>query len=88
MVIFENVKQGRKALFPMRIKNLKSKKRRISMKPKTFNKKLFLNKETIAHLKVEEMSRVPGGIGYTPRCRDTDYLTCPCPFSDWETCRC
>jgi hypothetical protein len=58
------------------------------MKTKTFNKKLFLNKETIAHLKVEEMSRVPGGIGYTPKCMMTIPVSCPCPLTEWDTCYC
>jgi hypothetical protein len=61
------------------------------MKTKTFNKKLFLNKETIAHLKVEEMSQVPGGFGITPKCWISNgEETCPpCePPTAAATCTC
>jgi natural product precursor len=49
------------------------------MKPKKFDKKLFLNKKTIADLQDDAMQAVKGG---STACPTTYYL--PCRY----TCRC
>jgi hypothetical protein len=53
---------------------------------KRFNKKLLLNKKTVADLNLDEMKAVNGGAGFTydqvclltrpPYCQETDW-TCP-----------
>lgn len=51
------------------------------MRPKTFNKKLVFNKQTVSHLNSRDMSVVQGG--------DLSGLTCPvkgCTISCWGTC--
>jgi hypothetical protein len=48
------------------------------MKPKEFNKKLFLNKRTIAHLGNKEMSKAHGGISVPhPKCPIEATRSCP-----------
>jgi natural product precursor len=55
---------------------------RKTMKVKSFDKKLSLNKKTIAHLEVEDLDRVKGGgitfysCQYT-QCQETRCLICP-----------
>ena len=52
------------------------------MKTKRFDKKLVLNKKTIAHLVNGEMKAVEGGVLITYTCPDT-CRTCP---TDCKTC--
>jgi hypothetical protein len=48
------------------------------MKPKEFNKKLFLNKRTIAHLGNKEMSGAHGGgASVKPTCIPIATRSCP-----------
>ncbi len=55
------------------------------MKPKRFNKKLFLNKKTISNLDNYQMDYVRGGLT-GPNCTQGD-LTCPCYETyAWEHC--
>jgi len=56
------------------------------MKAKAFNKKLSLNKQTIAHLEGGEMKAVLGGSG-VHSCggcipRTEQYITCYCEFTE------
>lgn len=53
------------------------------MKPKTFCKKLFLNKNTVTNLNQEAMLRVKGGTGITCEWCDTDY-SCVVTHCDWD----
>jgi natural product precursor len=67
------------------------------MKTKKFNKKLSLNKKTIANLGNNELNYVLGGYPTDARickpttqctggCVETDY-SCP-PCDTWDTCTC
>jgi natural product precursor len=55
------------------------------MKHKKIDKKLFLNKETIAHLHHREMKVVKGGISGIPAC-----ISCidPCVWTGRSACFC
>jgi hypothetical protein len=53
------------------------------MKPKTFEKKLSLNKKTIANLKDDELSHAVGGINEPPTEHTCMANTCP---TDCGTC--
>lgn len=46
------------------------------MKPKRFEKKLALKKETVSNLNFGEMNRVNGGGGITRECVDTEEPGC------------
>lgn len=51
------------------------------MKPKKLNKKLVLNKKTMAHLNTNDQGRVQAGIDY-----DTDFCTPPGICPNTKTC--
>ena len=53
------------------------------MKPKTFEKKLTLNKKTITHLSSSELGKMNGGGTSNNVCI---YTECTCPFTCRETC--
>lgn len=55
------------------------------MKQKQFNKKLVLNKSTIANLKIDEMDGAKGGIYYTALNR-TCNTWCNCTTNFWYLC--
>jgi hypothetical protein len=73
------------------------------MKPKKVNKKLALNKKTIAHLGDDVLNGARGGVSLGTICcpdvrpsmtcvtPNTDYYTCvaqTCDCTQWETCGC
>lgn len=55
------------------------------MKDKKITKKLSLNKETIVHLRYQDMQKVKGGISGIPAC-----LSCidPCMWTGRSACFC
>jgi hypothetical protein len=63
------------------------------MKTKKFNKKLSLNKKTIASLGIDNMTDVKGGLPptYYPECTTfcptmTAYIDCACHTYEFDTC--
>jgi len=56
------------------------------MKTKTFEKKLVLNKKTIAHLEAREQNAVKGGDKLTATCPISYCGVCPPSDPTCETC--